>query len=230
MIALDASSEKTAPIVEGLRIENWGRISYLEAWVRQKELLQKRIAGELGDTLVFCEHDAVITLGRGALRADGPQVLADDIPIIEVERGGLATYHGPGQVVAYPIFQLGRGDEAYSKRGVHNLIRSLELWVIAYLKGFGLAAGTVPGKTGVWIDDARKIASIGIAARHWVSYHGIALNIDTGIEPWTKLNPCGFSSTVMTDLQRETGQSLSFAHAIEGLLNHVNALTVAEPS
>ncbi len=185
-------------------VQNWGRISYCKAGERQKTLVDERIADKISDTLVFCEHDPVITLGRAAQREDESvslkpeikQALGTSIEVISIERGGMATYHGPGQIVAYPIFKMGKG-------GVLQLIRSLESWVVDFLKSAGLDAGVIEGKTGVWVAGERKIASIGIAARHWVSYHGLALNLSTGPDPWKLINPCGFDSSVMTDLKQE---------------------------
>lgn len=192
-------------------IMDCGRIEYGKAWELQKTLLERRIADEIPDTLLFCEHDPVVTLGRGAQRGLAPVVRDQKIPVFETERGGLVTYHGPGQIVVYPIFKLGRKNSGAAREGVVGLIRALEDWVIGYLQSKNLRAGAVAGKTGVWIEEKRKIASIGIAARHWVSYHGLALNISTGQEPWMLIDPCGFESSVMTDLQKELGESLDFA-------------------
>ncbi len=188
-----------------------GKIPYEQAWEKQKELLDKRIKNEIPDTIIFCEHNpAVITLGRGAQRTGttlqdlGLLALPPGVQVLPVERGGLATYHGPGQLVIYPIVKLADKDAHSPKHGVVTLIRWLEGWVIDVLqKKYHLDAGRVDDKTGVWIDGQRKIASIGIAARHWVSYHGLALNLSTGPEPWKYLNPCGLGSSIMTDLNME---------------------------
>ena len=189
-----------------LQIQNWGRIPYAEAWACQKELVDRRIRDEIPDTLVFCEHPAIITLGRASQRGERPVILDPNIEVLEIERGGHATYHGPGQIVAYPIFKLGTStDYPPSKRGVHGLIRALETWIIEYVRSIGINADRVPEKTGVWVNGSKKIASIGIAARHWVSYHGVALNLSTGLEPWKSFNPCGFESSVMSDISIEIG-------------------------
>jgi lipoate-protein ligase B len=173
--------------------------------------------------LVFCQHPAVVTLGRGAQRGERPAVLDPSLEVIEVERGGLATYHGPGQIVAYPIFQLGRTAAPVARRGVVNLIRALEAWVIDYLGSEGVPALSVEGKTGVWVGGGeRKIASIGLAARKWVSYHGIAVNFATGREVWRSFDPCGFSPEVMTDLQLESGRSYTFDLVRNGLLRRAH--------
>ena len=209
-------------------VVDWGRIDYLEAWDLQKELVEKRTQGLIPDTLVFCEHNPVITLGRGAQRGDAPFLNAGEIPILNIERGGLSTYHGPGQFVAYPIFQLARKSTSWSRAGVVNLIRSMEDWMIGVLAEQGLESKAICEKTGVWVTaktpylmekesssfaaapSERKIASIGIAVKRWVSYHGLAMNFDTGLDPWKAIKPCGFQANVMTDLQMETGLSYSY--------------------
>lgn len=202
-----------------LEIADWGRIEYGAAWARQKEWVEKRIRDEIPDTLVFCEHEPAITLGRGAQRGEKPLITNPNIPVFEIERGGLATYHGPGQIVAYPIFKLGRDSQGPQRnRGVLGLIRSMERWVLEYLQSIGLEASIIPEKTGVWIRNERKIASIGIAARHWVSYHGLALNFATGLEPWTWINPCGFEASVMTDLNEMRGQPHDYASVRDAMI------------
>jgi lipoyl(octanoyl) transferase len=202
-----------------LEFLDWGRIPYREAWARQKELVERRVADQIPDTLIFCEHDPVITLGRGSQREGEKTFLAlqPGVEAVEIERGGQATYHGPGQIVAYPIFKLGRRQGPTARRGILNLIRSMETWVIDYLASQGLRAGPVESKTGVWIGGERKIASIGIAVRHWVSYHGLALNISTGPDAWRMINPCGFDASVMTDLARETGRAYSYKEVLSAL-------------
>jgi lipoyl(octanoyl) transferase len=196
-----------------------GVMPYREAWLIQQALVEKRVAGLVPDTLLFVEHPPVITLGRGAQRGEEAWVQANQgTEVIKIERGGLATYHGPGQMVVYPIFRLDRRHASASRAGVVNLIRSLENWIVATLSSLEIKASALEGKTGVWVQGLpsgaisqalpleRKIASIGIAVRRWVSFHGLALNYATGIEPWRQLNPCGFSANVMTDLSLETGK------------------------
>jgi lipoate-protein ligase B len=206
---------------------NWGRLKYQDAWARQKELLDERIAGTRGDTLIFVEHDPVITLGRGAQRAEGPQPVISappNVEILKVERGGLVTYHGPGQLVMYPIVRFDPKSPHPARRSIHALIRGLEDWVSEYLLEFKVSASCVKGKTGVWVNGQRKIASIGIAARHWVSWHGLSLNLSTGPAPWTWIEPCGFESGVMTDLERESGQIIDFKGAVQGLMTCKNII------
>lgn len=182
-----------------------GRVDYHKAWQKQKELLQLRIEERIPDTFIFCEHNPVVTLGRGAQR-QSQWIDKPGIEIVPIERGGEATYHGPGQLVVYPICKLKGTGHRFSSKGLVGFIRELENWMIAVLKDYGVQGEAISGKTGVWVDQGqRKIASIGIAASHWVSYHGLAFNFSTGKDVWRGFNPCGFSANVMTDLQHETG-------------------------
>jgi lipoyl(octanoyl) transferase len=151
------------------------------------------------------EHPHVITLGRtrGAL---AHLVAPGEVEVVEVERGGDVTYHGPGQIVAYPILLL-REEE----RDLHRFLRNLEEAMIRALARFGLAAGREAGKTGVWVGTAaRKLASIGIACRRWVTFHGLALNVTTDLGYFARIQPCGFDPTVMTSMARELGRDPGF--------------------
>lgn len=207
-----------------IEVIDWGKIDYSEAWQKQKLRVEARISGEVPDAIIFCEHPPVVTLGRGNKREAPELYIPPQVPVIEVERGGLATYHGPGQLVCYPIFKLNQDKEG-ARSGVVGLIRALENWIIQSLSAEGLRSGAVIGKTGVWVDEQRKICSIGIAVRRWVSYHGLALNYSTGSEPWAWLNPCGFSANVMTDLSREKGRPYTYHQMVELLLKHSQELT-----
>lgn len=176
---------------------DWGRLGYREAHERQLERVEARKRDEVADALITVEHDHVFTLGRRREARDN--VLAPgDVEVVEVERGGDVTYHGPGQVVAYPIIAL-VGDE----RDLHRYLRNLEEGMIATCVRYGLDAGRAEGKTGVWIGD-RKIASIGIACRRWITFHGIAFNVTTDLAYFHRINPCGFDAAVMTSLAAET--------------------------
>ena len=211
-----------------LLLRDWKKIEYKEAWQRQKELVELRIQDEIPDTLIFCEHPPVITPGRGLQREGSPVVAyPKNLEAVSIERGGLATYHGPGQIVVYPIVKMAAKTSApYAAKGILGLIRSMENWVIAFLKAQGLDAVAIPEKTGVWLrtkQGEKKIASIGIAARHWVSYHGLALNFATGLEPWRGFNPCGFSAEVMTDLSLETAMPWTYEQVKHGLRDSLPA-------
>jgi len=172
-----------------LDVQRLGRRSYEEAYALQQSLLERRIAGEARDTLVLVEHEPVVTVGRGA---DPAELEGLDLPVVAVERGGEATYHGPGQVVAYPIYALPE-----ERRDLHRYLRDLEEVVLRVLAEVELEGHRVEGKTGVWIDD-RKVASIGVAVRRWVAWHGLALNVHTDLEAFRGFRPCGLDAEVMT--------------------------------
>lgn len=207
-----------------MQVVDLGIRPYREVWDLQKEWVQKRIDDQCPDTLLVVEHLPVITLGRAALRL--PQLLNpfEGTEVIEIERGGQATYHGPGQLVVYPICKLMRNpiNPHAARSGVLNLIRALEQGMIHFLQDQGLESLNIPDKTGVWMMKTdRKIASIGIAVKRWVSYHGLAFNYATGTDVWKQLNPCGMSSDVMTDLSIESGQMWSRKACLESLMPYL---------
>lgn len=178
-----------------LDVRRLGRTDYKECWQLQKELVEARAEGRSDDVLILTEHDPVVTVGRGTPDEDVPEV---EHPIVEIERGGEATYHGPGQLVAYPIIELPEG-----RRDLHRYLRDLEEVVIGVLGEFGLNAERSPGLTGVWIE-GKKICSIGIAVRRWVTYHGLALNLHNAPETFAGFKPCGLDSGIMTRLADHT--------------------------
>ena len=192
-----------------------GRREYRQVWTLQQELVAQRQRGEIEDTLVLVEHPDVITLGR-RLSAPANVVAPGDIPVVEIERGGDVTYHGPGQLVGYPILALD-GDE----RDLHAYLRNLEEALIGVCSDVGLVGRRNPGWTGVWIGE-RKVASIGIAVRRWVTMHGFALNVSTDLSRFTAINPCGLDAAVMTSLSREAGRDVT--------LDEVKPLVVARLS
>jgi lipoyl(octanoyl) transferase len=174
-----------------------GLAPYREVRERQLAEVARRQAGLGDDVLLLVEHPEVITVGRKREALDN--VLAPGaVEVVEIERGGDATYHGPGQLVAYPIVLLREGE-----RDLHRFLRNLEAAVIAALGRLGLAADREPEKTGVWLGPAearRKICSLGIACRRWVTFHGLALNVTTDLSRFATINPCGFEATVMTSV------------------------------
>ncbi|HEY2747167.1 MAG TPA: lipoyl(octanoyl) transferase LipB [Polyangia bacterium] len=184
------------------RVVDLSRREYGEVWKLQQELVAARQRGEIADTLVLVEHPDVITLGRRQT-STANVVAAGDIPIFEIERGGDVTYHGPGQLVGYPILAL---DE--DERDLHAYLRNLEEALIGVCADVGLAAQRNPGWTGVWIAE-RKVASLGIAVRKWVTMHGFALNVATDLSRFAAINPCGLDAAVMTSLAHETGRALT---------------------
>jgi len=174
-----------------LDVRRLGRTEYSEAYALQKELVEARIEERIGDVLILTEHDSVVTVGRGT---DLEAVRGVGHPVHEIERGGEATYHGPGQLVAYAIRHLHE-----DQRDLHVYLRNLEEVVIGVLSEFELEGGRREGLTGVWIGE-RKIASIGVAVRRWVTYHGLALNLHTDLDAFQEFRPCGLDAKVMTRL------------------------------
>ena len=179
-----------------------GTASYREVWAHQLALVEARQRGEVPDTLLVVEHPHVFTLGR---RREAKQnvLAAGDVEVVEIERGGDVTYHGPGQLVAYPIVLLEDGE-----RDLHRYLRNLEEAVIATCARAGLASDREPGKTGVWTGPQgarKKLCSMGIACRKWVTFHGLALNVTTDLAYFGRINPCGFESSVMSSLAAQLG-------------------------
>lgn len=168
-----------------------GRIPWQSAYELQQARLAQRVAGEVPDALFLCEHDPIVTLGRRSPAGDAADV---PFPVVTIERGGEATYHGPGQLVAYPVIELPEG-----RRDLHRYLRDLEQVGIDTLGAFGVAGRRRAGYTGVWIDDL-KVASIGVAMRRWVTWHGLALNVTTDLAAFRTFQPCGLDAAVMTRL------------------------------
>jgi lipoyl(octanoyl) transferase len=182
---------------------DWGRTRYRDAWQRQDELVAARLAGSAPDTLVFTEHDPVYTLGvrRGAelnLVWTPPQLATQGIEVVATNRGGDITYHGPGQIVGYPIVSLD------ARRDLHAYLRFLEQVLIDTVALHGLTATRREGKTGIWLGQ-RKIAAIGVAVKRWVAHHGFALNVSPKLEHFSGIVPCGITDGTVTSLAAELG-------------------------
>ncbi len=171
-----------------------GRVAYADALALQHDLVRRRAAGSIRDHLLLLEHDAVLTIGRGG---DDGGARTTGVPVVEIERGGEATWHGPGQLVGYPILAL---DPA--RRDLHRYLRDLEEVLIRAVAEFGVAATRNPPHTGVWVG-ARKIASLGVAVKRWVTFHGFALNVDCELAAFRGFHPCGLDPAVMTSLANE---------------------------
>ncbi len=198
-------------------VEDLGRCSYERAWARQRELLDERIQGRGQDTLLLVEHDPVITLGRR--RSAASNVLSPgDLPVLQVERGGDVTWHGPGQLVAYPVWALPEG-----RRDLHRHLRELEEAVIRTCSEFGLRAERDERNTGAWID-GRKVCSVGIACRRWVCYHGLALNVAPDLAAFSTIHPCGFEAGVMTSMEDALGEDPGLEAVKPVLARHLLAL------
>lgn len=201
----------------GLAVVDWGRTAYADALRRQEEQVAARLAGTAPDTLVFTEHDPVFTLGvrRGAERHllwNEAELARRGIAVHQTNRGGDITFHGPGQIVGYPIVSLA------ARRDLHAWLRLLEEVMIAGVAPFGLTAGRNPGKTGIWIG-SRKIAAIGVAVKQWTTFHGFALNVNTDLAPFTGIVPCGITPAdgTVTSMALELGRPLDLAEVKAGL-------------
>ncbi len=189
-----------------LVVQDLGRREYAEVLELQRSLCRQRIAGEVEeDILLLVEHDPVVTLGRGARTGSLPLSVSElerrGIEVFEVERGGDVTFHGPGQLVGYPIIDLKR-----HKQDLHWYLRRLEQGLVSGLATLGIEAGVNPGLTGVWTG-GRKLASIGIHVKQWVTFHGFALNVYTDLSYFDLIVPCGIKDVVMTSVGRELARS-----------------------
>ncbi|HEX4404345.1 MAG TPA: lipoyl(octanoyl) transferase LipB [Polyangia bacterium] len=183
-----------------------GTREFGEVWALQKDLVARRQREEIPDTLVFVEHPHVITLGRGTHKEN--LLATGDTPLFEIERGGDVTYHGPGQLVGYPIFLL----REESERDLHLYLRNLEEALIRTVGRFGIAGERKQGWTGVWTaGGARKLASIGVAVKRWVTLHGFALNVATDLGRFAAINPCGLEATTMGSMSSVLGRDVSLA-------------------
>jgi lipoyl(octanoyl) transferase len=188
--------------VRSLEVRRLGRVPYAEALEFQKRLVEQRRAGAIGDVLLLVEHPPVLTLG---VRGDGGRshILASDdelasrhIDVFETGRGGDITYHGPGQIVGYPIIDLDP-----DRRDVHKYVRDLEEVLIRVAADYGIMAGRVQGLTGVWVGDG-KLAAIGVRIQRWVTSHGFALNHTTDLSHFDLIVPCGIADRGVTSLAR----------------------------
>ncbi|MCX2726757.1 lipoyl(octanoyl) transferase LipB [Thermomicrobium sp. 4228-Ro] len=181
-----------------------GRVEYRETWELQRQLAAARRAGTIPDTVLLLEHEPVFTTGRRGgthnLRLSLAELAARGVPYYVTDRGGDVTYHGPGQLVAYVILRLGDG-----QRRVRRFVECLEATVLDVLAAYGLAGWLDPAHPGVWVGND-KIAAIGIAIHHGVTYHGIALNVTTDLEPYSWIVPCGIADRGVTSLAQQLGR------------------------
>jgi lipoate-protein ligase B len=190
-----------------LDIVDWGRTEYSVALERQKALVSQRKNNEAPDTLIFTEHAPVFTIG---MRKDAEQHLIwndaqlkkKGVQVIHSNRGGDITYHGPGQIIGYPILSL------QARRDLHAYLRDLEEVVIGTLASFSLKAARRKGKTGIWLGE-RKICAIGVAVRSWITYHGFALNVNPDMSHFSGIVPCGITDGSVTSMQAELGQTIA---------------------
>jgi lipoyl(octanoyl) transferase len=216
--------------MRGLVFEHVGfgedRVEYERAWAMQRELHARVVAGEAPDTVLLLEHPAVYTAGRRTHPADRP---FDGTPVIDVDRGGRITWHGPGQIVGYPIVRLA------SPVDVVAYVRRLEEVLIGVCDDLGVQAGRVEGRSGVWIAaDAqpggrreRKVAAIGVRVAQGVTMHGFALNCDPDLSWFSRIVPCGIPDADVTSLSAELGRDVPVAEALPLVEEHLDAVGLA---
>jgi lipoyl(octanoyl) transferase len=200
-----------------MKTENWGIISYAEAWKRQTELFDSLVAAReqkmsYENRLVFCQHPHVYTLGRHGKETNmlltEEQLKRIHAELFHIDRGGDITYHGPGQLVCYPILNL---EDLHL--GLKVYLNILEEAVIRVCASYGISAGRVSGATGVWLSAGtpgeRKICAMGVRSSHFITMHGLALNVNTDLEYFRYIHPCGFVDKGVTSMQKELGHEVS---------------------
>lgn len=208
-----------------MKYEDWGLIDYNEGWEKQEQLFKNTIYLKLNghkteDVLVFCEHPHVYTLGKSGdehnLLINYIQLQAEHATFVRTNRGGDITYHGPGQLVGYPIFDL-----ANFNLGLKQYIYMLEEAIIQTLLLYNIISERLDGATGVWLDvgkkNCRKICAIGVRSSHFVTMHGFALNVNTDLSYFHHINPCGFVDKGVTSMEKELGVKVNFEEFKEEL-------------
>ena len=200
-------------------VRSLGVVPYREAWDMQRSLAEDRVADRIPDTLILLEHPPVYTAGRRTQPGDRP---VDGTEVVDVDRGGRITWHGPGQIVGYPIVRLPMPLDVVS------YVRVLEQGLMAVCAEFGVPTTRVEGRTGVWTSDGRrKIAAIGVRVRWRVAYHGFALNCDPDLSAFSRIVPCGISDADVTSLTREAGRAITVAEARPVVERHMVAALTA---
>ena len=203
-------------------VVDWGVIDFDDAWQRQREHADAILLQGANDTLFLCEHPDVITLGR--LTKEGSILTQRDIlqhrgvKVVEIDRGGEATVHNPGQLVGYPVFHLER-----TNPDLHWFLRTIEQCIISALGEFDLQGDRVEGRTGVWIEGQRKICAIGIHCKKWVTTHGFALNVSNDLSLFNDIIPCGITDKGVTSLENEVGHAVDMGTAKEVVAASFNA-------
>jgi lipoyl(octanoyl) transferase len=200
-----------------LAVRRLGMVPYDDALVLQRQLVDRRRAGTIPDTLLLLEHPPVITLGvklasaRANVVATPAMLASRGVEVVETGRGGDVTYHGPGQLIAYPILDL-RPD----RQDVHRYVRDLESVMIRVCESYGLTAGRIAGLSGTWIGD-RKVGAIGVRISRWITSHGLALNVSTDLSAFNLIVPCGITDRGVTSLSAELGRDVGVDEAGDGL-------------
>jgi lipoyl(octanoyl) transferase len=204
----------------GLDVRRLGSVAYADALALQRALVEDRRAGRIGDTLLLLEHPHVLTLGvrgdggRAHILATADALASRRIEVHETGRGGDVTYHGPGQVVGYPIIDLNP-----DRRDVHRYVRDLETVLIRTMADYGIDAGRVEGLTGVWVGD-EKVAAIGVRIARWITSHGFALNVTTQLDHFDLIVPCGIPDRGVTSLARLLGRSVDTVEVENRIVEH----------
>jgi lipoyl(octanoyl) transferase len=197
--------QKRVPPIEVLWL---GRMNFADALKLQEKIVtEKRSDPHVMDTVLLLEHDPVYTIGRTPDQSSLRGGSHLPYPFFRINRGGQATYHGPGQLMGYPIIDL-----RHCGQDLHKYLRWIESLLIEFLKQFGIEARPREGLTGVWVQQ-RKIASIGVGVRHWITMHGFALNVSGDLSPFEQITPCGISNVIMTSMEREIGNPVSVTEA-----------------
>lgn len=201
---------------------------YAETLELQRRYAAERIEGRRPDTLLLVEHAPVITLGRSSkaphLVADRATLARRGVEVHDIERGGDVTFHGPGQLVGYPVLDL-----AAHRKDLHWYLRQLEEVLILTAAAYGVTAGRRDGFTGVWVGD-RKLASIGVHARSWVTWHGFALNVSTDLTWFDLIVPCGIAGVTMTSLTREAGREVAVSDVVPVVATAFGRVFSLQPS
>jgi lipoyl(octanoyl) transferase len=199
-----------------------GITNYHEAWDYQKKLFDKVVRERSQNYLILTEHHPVITIGKTGsqnnLLTPPSQLSSKGIDLVEIDRGGDITFHGPGQMVGYPILDLSQ-----FHKDIHWYLRTIEEVIIRVLKGFGIQGKRIPDLTGVWVND-KKICAIGVKVTRWVTMHGFALNISTDLNYFNHIIPCGISDHGVTSIFEEIGNIVDQNDVINSLCNNFNIL------
>ncbi len=192
-----------------LAVRRLGRMDYRDAWNLQRDIVDERADGRIPDTLLLLSHPPVVTLGRGGspahVVATAEELAERRVEFVQTDRGGDVTFHGPGQIVGYPIVDLSRRG-----RDLHRYMRDVEETLIRALGRFGIDADRIEGLTGVWVDGA-KVAAIGIRVSRWITHHGFALNVDTDLSYFDLIVPCGIADRRVTSMEELLGRPVDRA-------------------
>jgi lipoyl(octanoyl) transferase len=195
------------------------QVTFADALELQEKLVAEKRAGDsLGDELLLLEHEPVYTIGRTPDQTSLRGGTHLPHPLFPINRGGHATYHGPGQLIGYPIIDLRKHGQ-----DLHRYLRWLEALLMETLAEVGITASTRQGLTGVWVED-RKIASIGVGVRHWITMHGFALNVCGDLGPFDQIVPCGIANVTMTSIERETGME----HSVSEMASRVERIALRQ--